>query len=187
MYSVAVMPLKVMLLIPSRLVPFIVTSVPIGPEDGLMFVIEGAGIITVKLVWADPPRVVITKLPWPTVAPTGTFTEICVALTRVYSVAFWPLMVMLWKFSFSKFLPLTVISVPIGPEVGVIEVMVGAGMIVKELPDVVECKAFLTVIGPVIDPVGTLTVILLSFTTVKLLLGLLEEKRTSVVLIRLEP
>nr|WP_255897342.1 hypothetical protein [Rufibacter sediminis] len=67
------------------------------------------------------------------------------------------------------------------------EVIAGAGIIVKELLEVVECKAFFTVIGPVTDPVGTLTVILPSFTTVKLLLGLLEENKTSVVLIRLEP
>ncbi|AKQ47102.1 hypothetical protein TH63_17985 [Rufibacter radiotolerans] len=151
-----------------------------------MEVMMGDGTTTVKSVWAEPPKVVTTSFPAPFAAPLGTLTVILVLLSKVYSEATWPFMEMLWKLS--RFVPFTVTTVPIGPEVGSMELMVGAGIMVKSFAlEVVSLLLTLTVILPVTAPEGTFTVILLSLTIVKVLLFKLGLKRTSVVLIKFEP
>ena len=81
----AVTLLKVTVLVPweaPKLVPVIVTEIPIKPEVGLRLVIVGAGTVTVKrtALLAMPPTVTTTL---PVVAPTGTGTVMLVALQLV--------------------------------------------------------------------------------------------------------
>jgi hypothetical protein len=125
--GVATMPLKATLLVPCeapKFVPVIVTEVVTGPEVGLRLVMLG-GTITVKRtpLLARPPTVTTTL---PVVAPLGTGTTILVALQLV-GVAAVPLnATVLLPCVEAKFVPVMVIEVPAGPEVGLMLVMLGA-------------------------------------------------------------
>ena len=81
----ATIPLKVTMLEPCvapKLVPVIVTEVPIDPEVGDRLVMLGAGVVTVKLtpVLDAPPTVTTT---FPVVAPFGTGAMMLVAVQLV--------------------------------------------------------------------------------------------------------
>ena len=86
-------PLNVTVLVPwatPKLVPEIVTKLPIGPEEGLMFVMLGIGrTVKMTLLLAAPPTVTTTQ---PVAAPAGTGTVILVGL-QVVGVAIVPLKV----------------------------------------------------------------------------------------------
>jgi hypothetical protein len=61
-----------------KFVPLIVTTVPTGPDVGLMLVMFGGGVtLKGRPLLATPPTVTTT---FPVVAPTGTDTSMLVAL-----------------------------------------------------------------------------------------------------------
>lgn len=153
---VAAVPLKVTAVVPVKFVPVSVTVAPLAPLEGVKEVIVGAGT-TVKLVAlvAVPPGVVTAIVP--VVAPVGTVAVIVVALA-LKVVAAVPLK--LTAVAPVKLVPVSVTVEPIGPDVGVNDVIVGAGAVtVKELVVVVP-KLLVTVIVPVVAPEGTVVFII---------------------------
>src|SRR6266478_49866 len=128
-----------------------VTLVPTGPLVGVKLVIAG-GLITVKLpaLVAVPPGVVTLIVP--VVGPAGTVAwievaelTVKVALTPLNATAVVPV----------KLVPLMVTLVPTGPLAGVKPVMVG-GLITVKLPGLVAVPpGVVTLIVPVVAPVGT--------------------------------
>src|SRR5258708_39776365 len=79
--GVVLVPLNVTVLVPCvepKFVPVMVTAVPTTPEVGFIFVMFGAGVVTVKLaLLLALPLSVTTTLP--VVAPLGTVTAMLVA------------------------------------------------------------------------------------------------------------
>jgi hypothetical protein len=152
-----------------KFVPLIVTLVPTGPLEGEKEVIVGAGaLVTVKLVElvAVPPAVVTVS--GPVVAPLGNVAVICVleltvndAEAPLNPTAVAPL----------KFVPLMVTLVPAAPLVGENELIVGAGggapVTVKLVGLVAVPPGVVTVIGPLVAPLGTFAVICVLDTIVK--------------------
>lgn len=63
--------------------------------------------------------------------------------------------------------PLMLTEVPIGPVVGVKEVMVGTGNTVKVAALLALPAGLVTVTTPLVDPLGTVQVIVVLFTTTK--------------------
>jgi hypothetical protein len=122
--GVALVPLNVTVLVPCvapKVVPVIVTDVPIDPEVGDRLVIFGA---TVKLtpLLATPATVTTT---FPVVAPLGTGATMLVAL-QLAGVAAVPLNVtVLVPWVAPKDVPVIVTDVPAGPEIGESPVMFG--------------------------------------------------------------
>jgi hypothetical protein len=136
-------------------------------------------VLTVKFVAlvAVPPGVVTLILP--VVAPVGTVAVICVAEFTVNEVA-----VVVLNFTEVvekpvplKFVPVILTDVPTGPKVGVNEVIVGTGATTKSVAlvaVVLVLKVFVTVILPVVAPVGTVAVIDVAEFNVKVALMLLN-------------
>ena len=76
--AVAAVPLKVTLVAPVKLVPVMVTEVPVGPEVGVNEEIVGAGAVVVTVneaVLVPVPDDVVTAI-GPVVAPVGTVAVI---------------------------------------------------------------------------------------------------------------
>jgi hypothetical protein len=143
---------------PVKAVPLMVTTVPAGPLVGVNEVIEGA-VVTVKFaaLVAVPPGVVTVI--FPVTAPVGTlavtfvpapFTENVVAATPPNFTEVAP----------AKFVPLMVTEVPTGPLVGEKDVIVGAAapVTVKSVELVAVAPPLVTLIFPVVAPVGTVAV-----------------------------
>ena len=153
-------PLNVIVLVPCvapKLVPVIVTDVPIGPEVGDRLVMLGA--VTAKLTpaLARPPTVTTTL---PVVAPRGTGATILVA-AQLVGVATIPLNVtVLVPCDAPKLVPLIVTEVPTGPEVGERLVMLGA-VTVKFTPALARPPTVTTTL-PVVAPRGTGATILVA-------------------------
>src|SRR5262245_37633698 len=125
--GVATTPLNVTLLVPCvapKLVPVIVTAVPIGPLVGDKLVIVG-GTVTVKgmPLLTSPPTVTTT---FPVVAPTGTGTMMLVADHAVGAPIVPLKATVLVPFVAPKLLPVMVTTVPTGPLAGVRVVILGA-------------------------------------------------------------
>ena len=153
--NVAVVPLNFTAVAPVKAVPVIVTLAPIAPLVGEKLVMVG-GDTTVKLLAlvAVPPGVVTLIVP--PVAPVGTVALICVAELTV-NVAVVPL-------NFTAVAPVNAVPVsvtlaPTAPLVGEKLVMVGGGMTVKELALVPVPPAVVTLMVPVVAPLGTVAVI----------------------------
>jgi hypothetical protein len=114
--GVAVVPLKVIVLVPfvePKFVPVTVIDVPTGPFVGARVVMLG-GTLTVKLkpLLATPPTLTTTL---PVVAPVGTGTVILVA-DQLVGVAVVPLNVTVLVLCVApKFVPVTVTDVPTTP------------------------------------------------------------------------
>jgi hypothetical protein len=128
-------------------------------------------VTTVKLaaLVAVPPGVV--TLICPLVAPVGTVAVIWMAELTV-NVAFTLLVNrtdVVVKPEPLKFVPAITTDVPIDPEAGANDVIVGAGAFVtlKLFELVAVPSAFRTLIGPSVALFGTVAVIVVSFTTVK--------------------
>jgi hypothetical protein len=149
-----------------KLLPLTVTAVPMGPLVGVNELIEGdcAVGVTVKsstLVAVAPGLVTLI---FPVVAPGGTVALICVS-EIVVKAASVPL-----KRTLAvpvKFVPLTVTAVPTGPLVGVNEVIVGGRVTVKSPVLVAVPSGVVTLILPVVAPLGTVVLICAPETTVK--------------------
>jgi hypothetical protein len=118
----AVSPLKSTVLVPwllPKFEPVMVTDVPTAPELGERLVIVGNEVpsVTVKItqLLPTPPTAIVTQ---PVVAPLGTGTTMLVLL-QLDGVAAIPLNVtVLLPCVATKFEPLIVTIVPIGPELG---------------------------------------------------------------------
>lgn len=117
---VADVPPKLTSVVPIKLVPVILTNVPVTPLVGVKEEMVGAGI-KVKPVRASVPPVVVTET-FP-VLPPSTSAIIVVAETKVKDVAVVP--PKLTAVAPIKLVPVMVTVVPFPPLVGVNEVMVG--------------------------------------------------------------
>jgi hypothetical protein len=161
---VAATPLKVTEVVvkpvPLKFVPVILTCVPTGPKAGVNDVIVGAGTTTKSAALVAVPMVFVTLI-LPVVAPVGTVAVIDVAEFTVTEVAVVALN--LTVVVPQNFVPVIVTIVPIGPAVGVNEVMVGAAgaaSTVKSATLAVSGSGVWTVILPVVAPAGTAAVTL---------------------------
>ncbi len=118
------------------------------------------GTVTVKSVALVAVPSVTATVIGPVVAPDGTSVTIVVAVLDVI-VAVVPLNVtVLLDGAISKFVPVIVTVVPTGPLIGVKLVIVGGCVTVKSVALVAVLPDTLTVIGPVVAPVGTVVTIL---------------------------
>src|SRR6185503_3452684 len=155
--TVAGVPLNVTVLVPwvaPKFAPCTVTVEPAKPEFGETPLTLGGGI-TVKLnpllVWVAD---VTTTLPRPVGAPTGTVTEIDVALQLVIFGAFVPLNVTVPEAP--KLVPLMMTGVFAGPELGDTPVMFGKivkGEVLLSTPPTVTTTLTL----PAVAKAGTVT------------------------------
>ena len=98
---------------------------------------------------------------FPVVAPAGTVVVMDVAVLAAITDVVPLNLTVLFAGIVLKFVPMIVTFVPIGPEVGVNEIMVGVGavVIVKSVALVAVLLATVTVIFPVVAPAGTTVVI----------------------------
>jgi hypothetical protein len=154
--KLALTPLNLTEVAPVRLVPVIVTLVPMKPLVGEKLVIVGAGM-TVKLLAlvAVPPGVVAAI--GPVVAPEGTVAVIWVEELTVKVVALVPL-------NFTAVAPVRLVPVittlvPTPPLVGEKLAIVGARTTVKLLALVAVPPGVVTAMSPVVAPEGTVAVI----------------------------
>jgi hypothetical protein len=161
-------PLKVTCRAAVKADPEIVTEVPAVPLVGEKEVIVGAvppvEPVTVKLpVLVAVPAAFVT-LRGPVVAPLGTVAAIC-ALETIEKTATVPL-----NFTAevpANPVPLIVTDVPTAPLVGLNELMVGCTITVKSCEEVAVPLGVVTLIFPVVEPLGTLVVICVLEFTVK--------------------
>src|SRR5207247_2499415 len=179
--KLALAPLNSTALAPVKLVPLIVTLVPTGPLAGVKLVTVG-GLMTVKLLaLLAVPSGVVTPI-GPLVAPAGTVAVIVVAEPTV-KLAFVPLNCT--PVTPVKFVPLIVTLVPTGPLAGVKLVIVG-GLITVKLPALLAVpREVVTLIGPVVAPLGTVAAIDVAEVTVKL--ALVPSNSTALAPVKLVP
>ena len=156
----AVVPPKLTVEADVKLLPMMVIFVPFTPVLGVKPVIEGPIWIN-PVKEADPKGVVTVKLP---VAPLPTTATIVVGEATWKEAALVPPNKIL--VAPVKLVPVKVTAVPIGPPVGVNEVMVGGLRMVNGSKLVAPRVALLTEINPVVAPVGTTVVMLLALNTV---------------------
>ena len=148
----ALVPLNVTAVAPVKAVPLIVTVLPTGPLVGVKLVIVGAGITVKAAALVAVPPGVLTLI-WPLVAPLGTVAAIEVAEVTVKVTALVPLN----RTSEApvKFVPVIVTLVVTGPLAGVKLVTVGAGITVKAVALVAVPPGVVTLIWPLVAPLGT--------------------------------
>lgn len=161
--NVEVTPLNVTAVAPVKLLPLMVTDVPTPPAVGLKPVMLG-GVVTVKLDALVPVPEPFTTLMVPVVAPLGTVAVMLVAELTVYDELI-PLN--LTAVIALNSVPVMVTEVPIGPEVGVKEVILGTGNTVKVAELLALPAGLVTVTTPLVDPFGTVQVIVVLFTITK--------------------
>jgi hypothetical protein len=147
---------------PLKALPVMVTIVPGTPRAGWNPSIDG---VTAKLpaLGTEPagsPTVIL-----PLVAPTGTTTRSEVAERIVTELAAVPLKLTL--FTVARFAPVTVTAVPIGPAAGAKLLIVGARITTKSDGLVAMPAGVVTTTRPVTAVAGTVVVIVLASTTVK--------------------
>jgi len=132
--------------------PLIVTWVPAGPVSGEKLVNENVGVNVWALVAL--PAAVVTLIVLGT-SPAGTVAVIWLAETTVYVAGSVPKAT--WVAPVKK-VPLIVTELPVIPETGVIELIVG-GWVTTKLAALVTVPTgavvFVTVIGPVVAVEGT--------------------------------
>jgi hypothetical protein len=149
---VTAVPLMLTALVPVKFVPVSVTVQPADPLAGEKEVIVGAPAeIAAKLLLLQAVPSAVFTLIQPLSAPPGTVAVICVsdttvklAGTRKKVTAVAPV----------RFVPVIVTVVPIVPLAGVNELM--WGVTVKLAVDTAEPIEFVSVIGPLVAPLGTL-------------------------------
>jgi hypothetical protein len=111
-----------------KLVPVIVTSVPIGPDAGVKLVIVGVDdeLVTVKLEELVPVNSPTVTEMVPVLAPVGTVATIDVDVGVPVMFAVVPLnFTVLFAAVVLKFIPVIMTDVPTAPDVGVKVVTVG--------------------------------------------------------------
>lgn len=147
-----------------KLVPVIVTVAPAAAEDGVNDVIVGPGMNVNHVGDMAVPPVVVTEI-FP-VAAFDTTAVIDVALTTLKLVAATP--ANLTAVTFLKLVPVIVTVAPAPAEVGVNDVIVGAGTNVNHVGDMAVPPEAVTEMLPVAAVLGTTTVIDVALTTLKL-------------------
>lgn len=168
---------------PARLVPVIVTLVPVGPLSGEKPLLASIVGLTRKLLaLVAAPYGVVTMIR-PEVAPFGTTATIWLAISLVM-VAATPLNVTL--VAPARPFPLMTTDEPIGPLAGAKPEIVGAGTTVKLIGLVGDPKDVVNVTTPVVAPVGTVAVTCVSLVIAKLAAMPLK-KLTAVVVNRPVP
>lgn len=147
-----------------KFVPVNVTEVPTKPEVGFMPVKVGAvGKETTKSVALVAVSLPTCTVIFPVVAPVGTDVTILVEVGVPVMVAVVPLnFTILLAAVVLKLVPVRVIVVPTGAEVGLNPVKVGAvgAETMKSVALVAVFPATSTVILPMVAPVGTIATIL---------------------------
>jgi hypothetical protein len=162
--GVPAVPLNVTVLVlwvPPKPLPLTVTEVPTTPEAGFTPVMFGGFVIVNRTLLLLIP--LIETMTGPVVAPTGTGTTIEVSLQLVVR-AVTPLKVMklvLVPTVGPKFVPVTVTTVPIGPEFGLRLLMFGGGVTLNVTP-LLATPLTVTTTFPVVAPEGTGTAMLVS-------------------------
>ncbi len=155
---------KLTLLVAVKPLPVMVTTVPTGPLVGVKEVITGTTVTTKLDELVAVPAGLVTWIA-PDCAPVGTVAVICV-LEFTVKLAAVPAKVT--AVVPVKLLPVMVTLAPTGPFVGVKEVMEGATITTK-LDELAPVPAeFVTWILPVLAPAGTVVVICVSETRLKL-------------------
>jgi hypothetical protein len=170
---VAATPPKVTPVVWVNPVPVMVTMVPTWPEDGEKLPMVGVTLNVLELV-ADPPDVVTVI--FPVLAPLGTVALTLLSELTVKVVALTPP-----KVTFVvcvRPVPLIVTTVPIGPLVGEMLLIVGVTLNCRMLFRLPLGRVTVTV--PVLAPVGTIAVKYVSDETVKVV-ALTPLKETAVV------
>ena len=155
----AATPPKVTAMALLKLVPEIVTVIPVDAVVGVNEVIAGVAINVKPVLVAVPPGVVTLILPE---APVPTTAVTVVVFTTENEVAAVP--PKLAAVVPVKFVPVIVIIVPAAPDIGVNDVILGAGININPVNDTVPP-------GVVIDtaplaPVNIMAVIVVAFTTI---------------------
>jgi hypothetical protein len=164
---VAVVPLNFTVLLAAvvlKFVPVIVIEVPTLPDVGLNKVMVGefAGD-TVKSFALVAVRPATSTVIFPVVAPVGTFVTMLVAVGVPVITAVTPLnFTRLLAAVVLKLLPVKVTGVPIGPDIGLNDVMAGGNTRVKSVGLIAICPTTSTVILPVVAPKGTVVVMLVA-------------------------
>ena len=150
---------------PVKFVPVIVNAAPTTPLVGVKLEIVGvAGTVTVKLPAEVAVPFGVVTLIFPVDAPVGTVVVICVALAT-WNVADVPLNFTL--VAPVKLVPVTVTAAPTTPLVGVKLEIEGAAAAVTEkfvAEDAVPLGV-VTLIFPVLAPVGTVALICVALMT----------------------
>jgi len=177
--KVAATPPKLTALAPVRLVPVIVTDVPVPPLAGVKEVIVGDGINEKPASVAVPPAVVTLTFPEAPAATTAvilvgelTVNEVAAKLPKLTAVA--PV----------RLVPVIVTDAPVPPLVGVKEAIVGEGINVKP-GSVAVPPAVVTLTFPE-APAPTTAVILVGELTVNALAAALP-KFTAVAPVKFVP
>jgi len=177
--EVAAVPPNFTALAPVKLVPVMVTLVPAMPELGVNEVMVGAFTKVKPTKEAVPPGVITVTLPD---VPLETTAVILVALTTVKEVADVP--PNLTAVAPVKLVPVMVTVRPVPDEVGVNDVMVGAGTNVKPAKDAGP-PGVVTDTLPVV-PLATTAVICVALFTTKDV-ALVPPKVTAVAPVKLVP
>lgn len=140
-----------------KFAPAIVTEAPAGPEVGETELMLGVTVKSAPLL-ARLPTVTTTL---PVAAPGGTNVAMLVAVQLVTDNCV-PLSVMvLAPWAAPKFVPVMVIEVPTGPEVGLRLVILGGTSTVKGTPLLAKPPTVTTTF-PVVAPLGTGTTMLVA-------------------------
>ena len=163
------MPLMDTLVVPDKPIPLIVSVLPAAPLVGEKELMAGLAV-TVKLVELLPVPCDVVTLIGPVVVPLSTLAVICVSEFTVYwdPPAVLPLNATV--VAPVKWLPVIVTIVNCGPLVGLKELIVGGPVVTieNELPLQPVPKPVVAQIPPVVAPCGTLVLICVSETTLKL-------------------
>ena len=156
--KLAFLPLNITAVASVKFAPLIVTEVPPGPLIGVKSAIVGAGITVKPPTLVAVPTGVVTAM-GPLVAPTGTMAVIFLPLLLIVNWALAPPIVTL--VAPFRLWPLIVTDAPSPPLSGKKLVIVGGGLLrtVKPPTLVVVPPGVVTVIGPLMAPVGTVVVI----------------------------
>src|SRR5207253_4776508 len=144
---------------PATPLPVSRVLVPAGPLMGANEVMLGT-TVTVKLVALVPVPAAFVTVIFPLVAPVGTVALICVSEFTVNVVA--AVLLKLTPVAPVKPVPVSVTLVPVGPLGGANEVISGAEFTRKLVALVPVPAAFVTVIFPLVAPVGTVALICVS-------------------------
>src|SRR6266571_3373018 len=161
------------------------TPLAASSKPGLSSRLPGGGVVTVKLLAlvAVPPGVV--TLIDPLVAPVGTVARICVLESTVKLATAVPLKAT--AVAPLKLFPLIVTVVPTGPLIGLKELIVGGEAVTVKLLALVAVPAgVVTLIDPLVAPVGTVARICVLESTVKLATAV-TLKATAVAPLKLFP
>jgi hypothetical protein len=150
---------------PVKFVPVIVTEVPACPEVGENEVIVGAATTVKFAELVAVPFRLVTEM-GPEIAPGGTVAVICV---DEFTVKDAEVLLNLTPVTLVKFVPEMLTDVPTAPLVGEKDVMVGAPatVTVKLVELVAVPLGLVTEIGPVKAPEGTMAVIWVDVSAVK--------------------